>query len=426
MSDRSTTSGSAGKDRRESRLAVLRPFAVRDFRLLWTGMAVSLFGDGMFLVAMAWQAYELTNRPGAFALVGIAFTTPMVLLLLLGGVISDRFDRRRIMILSDVIRGLAVVGLGVLAATDVIELWHMVALAAVYGAGDALFPPAFNALVPTIVPEELLVQANAVDHLVRPLALLMFGPAVGGVLVDGVGAGAAFFVNAGSFGFSMLMFLLLRPRPLERPGRAGTSVLGEIRVGLRFARSHTWLWGSIVMAAFFLLVFLGPWEVLLPFLVKNELGGSARDLGLVFASSGLGAILCSVVFAQRELPRRFITWMYVGFTGEIAAVAIYGVAQELWQLFAVAFVAGLSYTAGGIIWLTLLQRHVPNELLGRITSLDWMVAVSLTPISFALTGPVAGAIGVRETLVGAGIIGAAVTFGFLFLPGMRDLERADR
>jgi MFS family permease len=426
MSDGSRTSGSTDKRARESRLAVLRPFAIRDFRLLWTGMAVSLFGDGMFLVAMAWQAYELTDSPGAFALVGIAFTLPMVSLLLLGGVISDRFDRRRIMILSDVIRGLAVLGLGVLAATDVIELWHMIALAAVYGAGDALFPPAFNALVPTIVPKELLLQANSVDHLVRPLALLMLGPALGGLLIDEAGAGGAFFVNAGSFGFSMLMFLLLRPRPLERTSEAGASVLAEIRVGLRFARSHTWLWGSIVMAAFFLLVFLGPWEVLVPFLVKNELGGSARDLGLVFASSGLGAILCSVVFAQRELPRRFITWMYVGFTGEVAAVAIYGVAQELWQLFAVAFVAGVSYTAGGIIWLTLLQRHVPNELLGRITSLDWMVAVSLTPISFALTGPVAGAIGVRETLVGAGIIGAAITFGFLFLPGMRDLERAGR
>lgn len=425
MSDGDSTAGSTGRAR-ESRLAVLRPFAVRDFRLLWAGMAVSLFGDGMFLVALAWQAYELTNRPGAFALVGIAFTTPMVLLLLVGGVISDRLDRRRVMIASDAIRGCAVLGLGVLAVTDVLELWHMVVLAALYGVGDALFPPAFNALVPTLVPEEHLVQANSVDHLVRPLALLMLGPALGGLIVDSAGSGGAFLADAGSFAFSATMIGSMRPRPPERAAGAGAGMLAEIRTGLRFARAHRWLWASIVMAAFFLLFFLGPWEVLVPFLVKNELGGSARDLGLVFASSGVGAILCSIVLAQRELPRRFITWMYAGFAFEVGAVAVYGVAQHTWQLFAVAFLAGIAYTAGGIIWLTLVQRHVPNELLGRITSLDWMVAVSLTPISFALTGPIAAAIGVRETLVGAGLLGAAITGAFLFVPGMRDLERGPR
>jgi hypothetical protein len=89
-----------------------------------------------------------------------------------------------------------------------------------------------------------------------------------------------------------------------------------------------------------------------------------------------------------------------------------------------AFVAGIGAAAGAIIWVTLMQRHVPGELLGRVTSLDWLVSTCLLPISFALTGPVSAALGVRETLFGAGVIGVALTLGFLFLPGIRDLERS--
>jgi MFS family permease len=178
-----------------------------------------------------------------------------------------------------------------------------------------------------------------------------------------------------------------------------------------------------VCASLFLLVYLGPWDVLLPYVIKNELGATARDLGFVYAASGLGAVLAAVVMAQRELPRRAITLMYAGFTLEVAMMVVYGTATSVWPMLVAAFVAGISIASASVIWLTLLQRHVPGRLLGRVTSLDWLVSISLTPISFAITGPVAAAIGVRETLVGAGIIGAAICIAFLFLPGMRDLER---
>ena len=195
----------------ERRLGVLRPFAIRDFRLLWTGMTVSLLGDGIFIVAMAWQVYELSNSPSALALVGLAWTAPMVVFLLLGGVIADRFDRRRVMILSDAIRAVAVGAMGVLAVTGSLELWHLYALAALYGAGDALFPPAFGATIPDLVPQHLLVQANSVDGLVRPFAMQLVGPALGGVLVDAVGVGTVFLLDAGTFVVSMTMLALMRP-----------------------------------------------------------------------------------------------------------------------------------------------------------------------------------------------------------------------
>jgi DHA3 family tetracycline resistance protein-like MFS transporter len=401
---------------------VLRPFAIRDFALLWSGMSISLLGDGLFFVALAWQAYELTSNPSAFGLIGLAWTAPMVALLLLGGVVADRFDRRRVMVVSDLVRGLAVAAMGVLALTYQLELWHLVALTAVYGAGDALFPPAFGAIVPDLVPGDLLVQANSVDQLVRPLMLQLAGPALSGVLVDAVGAGTVFLVDAGTFAVSMGAVLLMRP-VLRRREAEPAGVLAEMREGLRFVRSQTWMWGTLVAAGLFLLVWLGPFDVLLPYVIKNELGGSARDLGLVFASAGLGAILAAITMAQRRLPRRMITFMYVGWSVSVAGPIVYGLAEDVWPMMLMALFAGAGASAGTVVWMTLLQRTVPRELLGRVTSLDWFVSVSLAPISFAIAGPVAGELGARETLVGAGVLGTVIMVVALAWPGMRDLER---
>ena len=185
-----------------SRVRLLAPLRHRDFRLLWSGMCVSLLGDGIFLVALAWQVYALSNAPTALALVGITMTVPTIAFLLLGGVISDRLDRRRIMLASDVVRGLAVGLLALLSLTGVLELWHVAAIAAVYGAGTAFFSPAFDALVPELLPADELAQANALDQFVRPIALRLAGPALGGVLIDVLGVGTAFALDAASFAVS--------------------------------------------------------------------------------------------------------------------------------------------------------------------------------------------------------------------------------
>ena len=164
-------------------------------------------------------------------------------------------------------------------------------------------------------------------------------------------------------------------------------------------------------------------EVLIPYLVKNELGGGADDLGLVFAAGGVGAIIASIAFAQHGFPRRHMTFMYVSWSLGGLTIALYGVATSLWQAMVVSFVEGACFAVGMIVWGTMLHRLVPSELLGRVEGFDWLVSVALVPVSFALTGPVAEVLGTNETLIGAGIVGGVGTFAFLFLPGMRDTER---
>ena len=156
---------------------VLAPLRERNFALLWSGMTVSLIGDGILLVALAWQVYELSNAPAALAVVGLAMTVPHVAFLLLGGVASDRFDRRRVMIASDLVRGLAVGVMGILSVTGHLRLWQIFPLIAVYGAATAFFGPAFDAFVPDVVSRDQLTQANAIEQFVRPGAHGMAGPA---------------------------------------------------------------------------------------------------------------------------------------------------------------------------------------------------------------------------------------------------------
>lgn len=403
---------------------ILRPLRIRDFALLWAGMTISLLGDGIYFVAIAWQVYELENSPAALGLVGLASTLPLALFVLFGGVVSDRFDRRKVLIVSDVVRGLAIAAIGVLSVAGVVELWHVVALVAVYGTGDALFGPAFGSIVPDVVPQNLLVEANSIDQFVRPFAFRLAGPALGGLVIAGVGVGWAFLIDALTFVASAVAVGLMKSRPLPERARATLrSAFTDIAEGFRFVRAHVWLWGTLMAAAVSLLAYMGPAQVLVPFIVKNKLGGGAADLGLIYAVGGVGSIVAALAIGQIGLPRRHMTFMYIGWTLAVLGPLGYALSTTTWHAMVVSFVQWGGVTMGMVVWMTLLHRLVPAELLGRVTSFDWQISIGLVPISFVLTGWVADRIGADPTLFWGGLIGAVVTAAFLFLPGMRDTER---
>ena len=407
------------------RVRLFAPLAVRDYRLLVGGMSVSLLGDGLFLVALAWQVYALSNAPTALASVGIAMTIPTIVCLLIGGAVSDRHDRRLVMLCADAVRALALAALAVLSVSGSLHLWELMAVAVVYGAATAFFDPASDALVPELLPPDSLAQANSLDQLIRPLALRLAGPALGGILVGAIGVGWAFGLDAASFVVSAATLLAMSPaRRVADPTEATRSVRREVAAGLRYVRSQAWLWATLVSAAIAYLLFMGPTEVLLPFIVKNRLSDGAGALGLVFAAGGLGSLLCAIVIGQRGLPRRSLTFMYVAWTLATLAIAGYGLADRLWGLMAASVAFNALETAGTIAWSTAKQRLVPARLLGRVSSLDWLISIGLLPVSFAITGPVSAALGVRTTLIGAGVLGAAVTFAALLVPGVRQMDTA--
>ena len=402
------------------RIGVVRPLRERDFALFWLGWTVSLVGDGFFLVAIAWQVFDLWNSPSALAAVGVAETVPLIALLLVGGVVTDRFERRKVLIASSAIRGACVTALGLLAATDSIELWHVFVITVFFGAGQAFEGPAAGAIVPDLVPKQLLVQANSLSQFVKQFAFALAGPALGGIVVHQLGTGPAFLVDAATFAFAIGTLAVMQPRPAA--AQSDQPVRQDIVEGLRFVREHVWLWGTLAWAFVALLFIYGPFEVLVPYLVRNELGGDATDLGLVFAFGGLGALLLSLAVGQVGLPRRHITFMYAAWTLASLQIAAYTFTDAPWQAMAIAFVGEAFWTAGLLVWITLMQRVVPAGLLGRVRSVDWLLSTGLVPVSFAITGPLAGWLGVKTVMLGAGILSSILTLAFFFLPGMRDTE----
>jgi MFS family permease len=420
----------SGGDRRRgdravwSRLRLLSPLRQRNFALLWTGATVSLIGDGIYFVAVAWEAYSLSNTPTALAAVGVAWTLPTVVFLLLGGALSDRVDRRRLLLVASLVEALAIGLIGGLAVTGHLSLGALLGLVAVYGAAEAFFNPAFDAIVPTLVPPEQYAAASALDQFVKPLAVQMIGPALGGILVALAGAGTAFLVDAGTFLVAAVTLVAMRVRstPSERP-RSVRATVGEVAEGYAFVRANPWLWGTLAAASLSLLAFYGPFTVLLPFLVKNTLHHGGATFGLIRAAGGPGAILTAVVMAQTGLPRRCITAMFGAWAVESLLLIAFAVATGTWAFVLIAAAAGALAATGNIIWATLMKTFVPNALLGRVSSFDWLVSIGLIPLSFAITGPIADGIGARATLLAAGGLSAVAMMAFLAVPGIRDPER---
>jgi Na+/melibiose symporter-like transporter len=406
-------------------MKMLRPFRRRDFALLWTGMAVSFLGDGIYLVAIAFQAYELSDRPSGLALVGAAWSAGMVGFLLVGGILADRLPRRRMLIAADLLRLVALVAMGGLALSGHLTLWEMALLACLYGMGEGLFMPAFEAIIPDIVDEDEIVAANAVRQSVQPLTMQFLGPALGGALVATAGAPTGLLIDAATFGFSLLCVVLLRVSRRTEV-RVETSARRDLTEALRFVRATPWLWATMCAVAVAVLVFAGPVEALLPFRIKNELGGDAGDLGLILAAAGLGAIAGSLWRGQRDLPERPVRTMYLCWSIGLLPIAAYALLSVQWQLMLVAFAFGLAQALGDVIWGVLMQTRVPAELRGRVSSLDWFVSLGLFPVSFLLVAPVTATIGVDATLIGAGIGGSVIVATILLLvPDLRDKAVAD-
>jgi MFS family permease len=361
-------------------------------------------------------------------LVVIAWSLPQVLLVIASGALSDRLERRHLMIAGDVIRFVAIGTLGVLSITG--QLTHgsipiILGLVVVYGAGQAVFQPAFTSITPTIVPAELLVQANSLAQLVRPFAMTLIGPLVGGVLITAFDVGYAFLADAATFAFSAVMILAMRTRRVPRESEdEESSFFGDVAEGFRYVRQQRWLLIALVAATVSLLAVWGPWETLVPIVVKNDLGGEASSLGFVFGAGGVGAVIAAAVFGQRgSLPRKPVTAMYLAWSLGMFGTAGFGFVTSVWQAMAVAFVTEGSITYLVVVWVTLVQRLVPDRLLGRVFALDWMISTMGVPLSFAITGPTAEKIGHDATLIWAGALGGTITLAFMFVQGARGPER---
>jgi MFS family permease len=406
---------------------LLAPLRAANFRLLWLSMFISLIGDGIYTIAIAWKTYDLANDPSALALIGVVYTGPQVIFSLVGGVASDRGNRKKLLIISDLARFLIISSIGIAAALDVLTLTSLSILVVLYGIADSFYRPAFGAMIPMVVQDELLMQANSLNQIAEPIALRFLGPALGGVLVAAGGASFAFLADGVTFVASAILVSLLsipssvKTRAARGLRAAATALMVDSKEALGFIRHHAWLWGSMLAATLSLLLVFGPFWVLVPFLIRNNMSTGAEGFGAVMAVGGIGAIVAAV-FASGNLPKRHVTTMYVSWAIALGSLVIFGLAQTLWQMMIASLILHAFLAIGTIVWLTVQQRVVAGSMLGRVSGLDWVATVSLIPLSYSLTAPLSEALGAETTLVLAGVGGGIIMLAFLLVPGISALQ----
>lgn len=414
---------------------ILVPMRHRDYRLFAIGTLASQLGDGFFLVTIVLQVLAISdNSPSAMGMVGLAWLGSAALTYLVGGWVSDRFERRRVMIAADLVRA-AVIGLmGLLGVTGHLQLWHVFVLGVCCGAGNGFSKPASTAIVPDLLPSEDLPKANAFLGFANPAMTRLAGPALGGFVIAASGKpGVALLVDAATFLVAAALLALIRVRPVADAGkRASGNFVADVREGLSFVRAHRWCWAHILGIGLSMLAWYGPVQILLPYILKvdPQLGGlglgeagAARQLGLILAFGGLGSMVVSAVVGERkDLPRRFVTVMFLTEGIGVLVLGMYGLMAWPWQAMIAGLVANGLFAVGMIYWTTMLQRLVPRELLGRVGSVDWLVSTALGLGSFALAGTLSRVFSAQSIILAGSLTGAAAMVLFLRVPGVRDPE----
>ena len=381
----------------------IRPFRHREYRLLVISMAASLFASGLWLVAIVYQVIALGGGPTELSVVATATAVGLLVSALGGGVAADRLPKRAVLLGVEVVRVVSATAAGVLAVTGTMQLWQLAAIAFVLGAAEAFFFPAYSAILPTLLPADELLAANGVEGTLRPIAQQALGPALAGVLVGAFAPGVALLLAAGIYALAAITLVAMRSVAVVVAAEP-SSVLKDLAEGFGYLFRTGWLFASLAFATLYVLVLIGPIEVLLPFAVREQTGGGASSFALVLGTFGLGGAIGSLAVSSWRLPRRYLTAMLLLWGAGAAPLALIGITSQLWVMAAATFVVGFTGSAAMVIWGTLLQRRVPPHLLGRVSSLDFFVSLALMPISMAVAGPVGEWIGVPMTFVLAGLV----------------------
>jgi MFS family permease len=404
-------------------LRLFRALRHRRFALLWIGQTLSRLGDFTYEIALAWWVLAKTGSAATMSLVLIFAITPSVVFALIGGVAGDRFSRVGLMLASDGARGLVVAVVAVLAFADRLEVWHVFVASLVFGLVDAFFQPAYAGLVPQLVPADDLPSANSLTSLSVNLGRIG-GPALGALIVAAYGSPAAFALNGASFFLSAAFLVPLAFALIPRPARAeaGSHWLDDLRQGLATVRASPVLWISIALFALTNITLAGPYSVAMPFLVSDNLHAGVNTLGLLYAVFPIGYVLGGIWQGHQPRLRRRGRWMYAATAVAAVLLGLFGFLLPVPVLLGAALVNGFALEVAHLAWVNVLQEKVPNEQMGRVSSIDNMGSFGLLPVGFALAGWATEAFGAPLVFIVGGAFTALLSLAALAHPAIRQLD----
>jgi MFS family permease len=402
------------------RLAVdTRPLTEsRDFRLLWSGQAVSFLGSMVTFVAVPVQMYRLTGSTLQVGLLSLADAIPLLALAAIGGTIADAFDRRRLVLMSEAGLALVVGGLAVNSAVARPHVWALYVLAAAATSLWALGSPALRAMMPGLVPDEQLTAANALQSVYSNLGAVV-GPALGGLLVAGIGFTGTYLVDFGSFAASLAAVALVPPRPPAADAEPAS--LAALLEGFRFLRRRRVIFGTFVLDTNAMI--LGMPQALFPAIAVHHFHGGARVAGLLYAAPSAGALVASLLSGWMEHVRRQGIGVAVAIGVWGGAIAGFGLATALWVGLVLLAVAGAADSVSATLRSTILYANTPDSMRGRVSGIELAQVASTPALGNVEAGAVAAFTSLRFSVVSGGL--ACIAGAALVLLAVPSLVRYD-
>jgi hypothetical protein len=407
------------------RFRLFRALRHRPFALLWSGQSISRLGDGIYRVALAWWVLEHTGSAVAMGSVFVCSFTPMLLFLLVGGVAVDRFRRVDLLLASDLLSGAVVTAVAVLALTARLELWHVYAAAFLFGLVSAFFQPASTAVVPDVTPASRLPSANALTAL-SGRVMGIAGPAVGAGVIALGGTPLAFALDGASFFLSAACLVPLRGLATA-PGTRTASLLGDLREGVGTVLGMPWLRLEIIIVSVLNVTQATPFQVGLPFLLREHLRAPVGALGAVYSASALGATAVALWLGQTTALRGrgamiAMAWLVDSLVLVLYGLPAVGLPLPLPAVWLGALVSGGAGAMSNLVFLNTLQALVPRAALGRVSSVAFLGGFALLPAGLGLAGWAIERLGAPVVFLLGGGLSVGLALLALLHPSLRAVD----
>jgi len=407
-----------------------RAFAYRDYRFFWAAIGLTSFAAQIMAIAVGLQVYLLTKNPFDLGLVGLAIFTPALLLVLVTGLVADRFNRRRIIAIAGGVELLCALALVFYAGAGPHDVWPVFVILVIIGTARAFTGPAASSLAPNVVPPEALASAIALNASAWQIANIL-GPVVGGVLAA-ISLQLA-FGTAAVFSALAVASILMIATPKQKVSHQATSV-GTLLAGFRYIWHEKVVLGAISLDLF--AVLMGGATALLPVFALDVLHVGATGLGIMRAAPGLGAIPTALFLARYPVKDHAgrILFIFVGLFGFFTLV--FGLSSTIWLSFPMLMLMGACDMVSVSIRETLMQLWTPDEVRGRVNAVNSVFIGASNEVGEFRAGTMAKIIGdivasspvgavVAVTVGGAATMAVAGIWSVLF-PGLRNARRLDR
>lgn len=395
-----------------------RSLAHRNFRLLWLGTLISGSGDSMDLIAFNWLVYQITGSAVALGLVNLCQLVPILIFTLIGGVVADRMERRRLLFISQTVALLLALLLAVLVSTNLVQFWMVLIIGAGRGIMMSFNQPARQSLISEMVPAGDLMNAIGLNSATMNLTRVI-GPAIGGGLIATVGVAGAFYFNAGSF-VAVLVGLALMEFPPHRHKENG-SIAADLLAGIRYLTRQPAL-RTLVLLLLIPMVLGMPYQTMITVFASDVLKIGGGGLGLLSASAGFGATAGALFVASSSRSTGRVPFMLMALIAFGASLSVFAVSQWLWLSFTALIAVGFSQQAYMATNNTLIQTYVDKDYRGRVLSTLFLNR-SMVPLGTMLAGFGTEVIGAPAIVggMGAALVAVALVAG-RFAKAARELE----